>query len=215
MPIRVEIYTDGGIAVGDLTRAAHLRPALEAGGSLRVENATWHPLADEPAGQVSEMILALDDIHLATAEEAGDLPVHAQWHDILLDVGPYRVTGQLATMPGFDPGRALARPTGEFVQLRDVSVGLVAEEAEGLQRPMAFVNRYVVDRVEADLMLGFFFPGAEMIAAQVEAPAMFIPAKPDPAGEAAPAPAADRVAPPSPNDEPGEPAGSIASEPAV
>ena len=28
---------------------------------------------------------------------------------------------------------------------------------------MALVNRYVVDRVEADLMLGFFFPGAVMV----------------------------------------------------
>ena len=25
------------------------------------------------------------------------------------------------------------------------------------------VNRYTVDRVKADLMLGFFFPGAEMV----------------------------------------------------
>jgi hypothetical protein len=185
LPIRVEIYTDGGIAVGDLTRAGHLREALEAGGSVRVEHATWHPLADDPAGDVPEMILALDDIHLATAEESGDLPVHAQWHDIVLDVGPYRVTGQLATMPGFDPGRALARPTGEFVQLRDVSVGLVADDADGLHRPVALVNRYVVDRVEADLMLGFFFPGAEMIASQVEAPAMFIPAASEAAADAA------------------------------
>jgi hypothetical protein len=88
-------------------------------------------------------------------------------------------------MPGFDPGRALARPTGEFVQLRDVSVGLVADDADGLHRPVALVNRYVVDRVEADLMLGFFFPGAEMIASQVEAPAMFIPAPSEAAADAA------------------------------
>jgi hypothetical protein len=57
-------------------------------------------------------------------------------------------------MPGFDPGRALARPTGEFVQLRDVTISLLAEDGTGLPRPMALVNRYVVDRVEADLMLG-------------------------------------------------------------
>jgi hypothetical protein len=30
---------------------------------------------------------------------------------------------------------------------------------------MALVNRYVVDRVEADLMLGFYFPGAQMTSA--------------------------------------------------
>jgi hypothetical protein len=92
-------------------------------------------------------------------------------------------------MPGFDPGRALARPTGEFVQLRDVSVGLLAEDAEraeGLSRPMALVNRYVVDRVEADLMLGFFFPGAQMISTKTEEP-IFITSTPSPSTSSAPA----------------------------
>ena len=104
MSIRVEIYTAGGIAVGVLPRASHLRDALEAGESLRVEAVTWHPLDDTAAGEQAEVVLAPDDIHLATVEESEDLPVHAQWHDIVLDVGPYRVLGQLATMPGFDPG---------------------------------------------------------------------------------------------------------------
>jgi len=186
MSIRVEIYTAGGIAVGVLPRASHLRDALEAGESVRVEAVTWHPLDDTAAGQQAEVLLAPDDIHLATVEESEDLPVHAQWHDIVLDVGPYRVLGQLATMPGFDPGRALARPTGEFVQLRDVSVGLLGEDADGLSRPVALVNRYVVDRVEADLMLGFFFPGAEMISTKTEEP-IFITSTPSLSTSSAPA----------------------------
>jgi hypothetical protein len=186
MSIRVEIYTAGGIAVGVLSRASHLRDALEAGESVRIEAVTWHPLDETAAGQQADLILPPDDIHLATVEESEDLPVHAQWHDIVLDVGPYRVLGQLATMPGFDPGRALARPTGEFVQLRDVSVGLLAEDGEGLSRPMALVNRYVVDRVEADLMLGFFFPGAEMISTKSEEP-IFITSTPSPSTSTAPA----------------------------
>ena len=70
----------------------------------------------------------------------------------------------MPTMPGFDPGRALARPTGEFVLLRDVSIGLVGEaDGPDMSRAMALVNRYMVERVEADLMLGFFFPGATMV----------------------------------------------------
>jgi hypothetical protein len=212
MPIRVEIYTAGGIAVGVLPGVSHLRDALEAGESLRVEGVTWHPLDDTTAGQQAEVILPPDDIHLATVEESEDLPVHAQWHDIVLDVGPYRVLGQLATMPGFDPGRALARPTGEFVQLRDVSVALLAEDADGLSRPMALVNRYVVDRVEADLMLGFFFPGAEMISTKAEEP-IFITSTPSPSTSTAPAtPAAAATTPeteasaPSSNDD-AQPAG--------
>jgi len=219
MSIRVEIYTAAGIAVGVLQRASHLRDALEAGESLRVEAVTWHPLDDTAAGQQAEVILAPDDIHLATVEESEDLPVHAQWHDIVLDVGPYRVLGQLATMPGFDPGRALARPTGEFVQLRDVSVGLLGEDAEGLSRPMALVNRYVVDRVEADLMLGFFFPGAQMISTKTEEP-IFITSTPSASTSSAPATAAATTTADSgtdttsPSGDPGD-AGEPAADPSA
>ena len=34
-------------------------------------------------------------------------------------------------MPGFDPGRALARPTGEFVFLRDARICLVDQPDAG------------------------------------------------------------------------------------
>jgi len=37
------------------------------------------------------------------------------------------------------------------------------EDAGSVGHPGALINRYVVDRVEADLMLGFFFPGAVMV----------------------------------------------------
>jgi len=67
-----------------------------------------------------------------------------------------------------------------------VSVGLLGEDAEGLSRPMALVNRYVVDRVEADLMLGFFFPGAEMISTKTEEP-IFITSTPSASTSSAPA----------------------------
>jgi len=172
MPLHVEIYAAGGIGIGVVARSGHLRDVLDAGGAVVLERATWHALDDTPPRAAGEVALAPDDIHLATAEEPEDLPVHAQWHDIALEVGPYRVTGQMPTMPGFDPGRALARPTGEFVQLRDVTIGLLAEPpGSGLSRPMAMVNRYVVDRVEADLMLGFYFPGAAMVTTGQSDPA--------------------------------------------
>jgi hypothetical protein len=108
--------------------------------------------------------VAEDDILIAVADDPNVIPVHAQWHDVAVDVGPYLVTGQMPTMPGFDPGRALARPTGEFVLLRDVRIALVGDaDGPAVAHAAALVNRYVVDRVVADLMLGFFFPGAEMI----------------------------------------------------
>ncbi len=163
MPIRVEIFAAGGIAVGTLARAGHVRDALECGDPLPIERTTWHALDGSRPRPIGEVTVAPDDVLLATADEAEDLPVHAQWHEVSLALGPYHVRGQMPTMPGFDPGRALARPTGEFVQLRDVTIGLDGEPVAGMVRPMAFANRYCVERVEADLMLGFFFPGAEIV----------------------------------------------------
>ena len=184
MSIRVEIFAAGGIAVGVIARAAHVRDALEGGSPLTIQHATWHALDGTQPRPIGDVTVAPDDVFLATAEEEEELPVHAQWHDIALDVGPYRVSGQMPTMPGFDPGRALARPTGEFVQLRDVTIGLAGEAIAGMARPMALANRYVVDRVEADLMLGFFFPGAEMISTGeplITAAGALTPAAPPPA----------------------------------
>jgi hypothetical protein len=163
MPIRVEIFAAGGIAVGVIARSGHVREALEGGTALTIDEAIWHALDGTAPRPIGQTTVAPDDVFLATADEDDDLPVHAQWHDIILDVGPYRIRGQMPTMPGFDPGRALARPTGEFVPLRDVQIGLVDADETGMTRPMALANRYVVDRVEADLMLGFFFPGATMV----------------------------------------------------
>ena len=164
MPIRVEIYGAAGVATGVVARAGRLREILEGGPDVLVEQAAWHPLDGSPAQPSGALTVAEDDIFVAVSDEIEDGPVHAQWHDIRLDVGPYRVTGQIPTMPGFDPGRALARPTGEFVLLRDVRIALVGDaDGSGVEQPSAFVNRYCVDRVAADLMLGFFVPGAEMI----------------------------------------------------
>ena len=171
MPIQAEIYTTGGIAIGTIAGSEHLREVLEGGSSLVVQSVTWHPLDQGGARPGGDVTLPPDDVYIATAESMDDLPVHAQWHDIALEVGPYRIKGQMPTMPGFDPGRALARPTGEFVQLRDVTIGLTSETEGGLTRAGALVNRYVVDRVEADLMLGFFFPGATMVMTRETPPA--------------------------------------------
>jgi len=88
--------------------------------------------------------------------------VHPAWHEVALLCGPYLVSGRMPTMPGFDPARALARPTGSFVLLDSVTLSLAARPNSGtIEHGVAWVNRYVVERVESDLELGFFFPGAE------------------------------------------------------
>lgn len=124
---------------------------------------TFFPLAGGTAEGRGRVHLPTDDL-LLVCPETQDLPIHATWHAVELDAGPYRISGELPTMPGFDPGRALARPGGPFVLLRDVRVELLGHsEAGRVRRPHAFVNRYAVDRVAADIDLGFYFPGARFL----------------------------------------------------
>jgi len=194
MPIRVEIYTAGGVATGVVARTGPLREALDGAGDLLVERSRWLPLdgsGEQPGG---DMRLATDDLLLVCSDEAEGGPVHAQWHTIEIDAGPYRVVGEMPTMPGFDPGRALARPTGEFVFIRDARITLIDRDDAGeAGAERLLVNRYTVERVAADMMLGFFFPGAEMVLTGAAAEEATHP-KPVPATEAA---AATTSAPPA------------------
>jgi hypothetical protein len=164
MPIRVEAYTAGGVATGVVARTGPLREALDGAGDLVLERSSWLPLDGSAAQSRGDVRLAIDDLLLVCSEEDEIGPVHAQWHTIEIEAGPYRVIGEMPTMPGFDPGRALARPSGEFVFIRDARIRLIGRDDAGeATAPRLLVNRYTVDRVAADLMLGFFFPGAAMV----------------------------------------------------
>jgi hypothetical protein len=163
MPIRVDAYIAGGLVRGLLATPGQLREALETAPSLEIERASWAAIGDTGARPVGEVCIAIDDVLVAVSDTDPTVPVHAAWHEISLDVGPYRVQGELPTLPGFDPGRALTRPSGEFVTLRDVRIGMLDDAEPGAAiGHHAMVNRYGVERVTADLMLGFFFPGAVM-----------------------------------------------------
>jgi hypothetical protein len=164
MPIRVEAYTMGGIVTGVVTRPGHLREILEGSTELDVTEASSAPLDGEPI-QTSEQHIAMDDVVVAVGDEEHQGPVHSAWHPIRLESGPWLVEGDLPTLPGFDPDRALTRPTGTFVLLRDVRISLLHHPELGENvHDSVLVNRYSVDRVDADLMLGFFFPGAHTAA---------------------------------------------------
>ncbi len=157
----VEVYTAGGIASGTVVPAGAIHAQLEQGGSLQLDNVGWIPIGGPSARAGGRTEIAIDDIVLAHDPGDAELAIHAMWHPVLLDAGPYRIRGELPTLPGFDPGRALTRPSGTFVRLRDVRVELRDRpEAGATERPALFVNRYEVDRVQAGPMLGFFFPGA-------------------------------------------------------
>ncbi len=195
MPIQVDVYIAGGMASGVLVRAAHLRDVLEGGRTLELDRVSWRGSADPVPRPVGTIPFPVDDILVAVAHHDPSLPVHATWHAIRLEMGPYVVQGELPTLPGFDPGRALTRPSGEFVMLRDVSLGLVGSTGEPIPiGAEGLVNRYGVDRVSADLMLGFFFPGAEMDGLDGGEPA----SEPEPSSAGAVGTSASSAAPTAP-----------------
>lgn len=167
MTIRVSAYIAGGIARGEIAGEGHLRDALDATADVAIERAQWQGPDDPVPRPIGPVAIPVDDIIVAVPDGDPSIPVHAVWHPIHLEAGPYLIDGEIPTMPGFDPGRALTRPTGSFVLLRDVRLGrLGGSRAGAITCNEALVNRYVVERVTAELMLGFFFPGAEMIAGE-------------------------------------------------
>ena len=161
MAIRVDAYTSRGKASGILGRPGALRDALEDGGSLPLDRAAWLGFDGSAASARGSLAISSDDVLVAVDDDDAGIPVHAAWHHIQLEAGPYAIEGDLATLPGFDPGRALTRPSGGFLLLRDVHVSVrdLPEAGVGVG-DHALVNRYAVERIRADLMLGFFFPGA-------------------------------------------------------
>ena len=93
-----------------------------------------------------------------------EIKAHMALYPVAIEIGPYRVTGQLATHPGFDPAKAIARPSSPFIALSDVVIELEGHDgASSAARGYVHVNRYAVDRVTSSLMLGYFFPGAHLV----------------------------------------------------
>lgn len=163
MAIKVVAYLQEGVLGGVIDSPEHLRDLLESSERLQVTESTWTPLDGGLPTTPGVATIVIDDLALAAGDEELAGPVHAAFHPIRLEAGPYLIRGDLATLPGFDPGRALTRPTGTFVLLNDVKVSLLADANAGTAtHDRALVNRYSVDRVDADIMLGFFFPGAQM-----------------------------------------------------
>ncbi|MDP9482061.1 MAG: hypothetical protein M3P84_02435, partial [Chloroflexota bacterium] len=159
MSIKVVAYLQDGVLGGVIESPEHLRDLLESSERLQVAESTWTPLDGGLPTSRGEATIIVEDLAVAAGNEEIPGPVHAAFHTIRLEAGPYLIRGEMATLPGFDPGRALTRPTGTFVLLTDVKISLLADANAGTAtHERALVNRYSVDRVDADLMLGFFFP---------------------------------------------------------
>lgn len=160
MPAPIEIFTADGVLSGSAADLFDLRERLESSEEFAFPDARWSSFAGAPPPDVRA--LPVDDIVAAAGELDPSRVVHANWHDVILEAGPYRISGLLPVLPGFDPGRALTRPGGTFIQLRKVSLGIAGRADAGeLDREAVLVNRYTVDRVTSDLVLAFFFPAAE------------------------------------------------------
>jgi len=160
---QVEIFTPTGVVSGSTARATVGTDTKGAPAPLAVDTSRWYPL-DGSAPQRRGSVTVPPDEILVVILAPPPFAVHSGWYPIELDVGPYHLEARLPTAPGFDPARALARPTGPFVALRDVSISLAGRTDAGIaERDFAHVNRYAVDRIASSLMLSFFFPGATLV----------------------------------------------------
>jgi len=171
MTIAFEAYTAEGIRHGTIAEddrlGSRLGDLLESLEQVQVEAGRLACLDGTESVHEGATHLAVDDflVVVAPTELAG--PAHSVWHDVRIHTGPYVIEARLPTLPGFDPARALARPSGSFVLLGEVHIGLGGHLDDGVDiHPLAWVNRYAVDRIESDLELGFFFPGAESVVAR-------------------------------------------------
>jgi hypothetical protein len=171
MAIDFEAYTAEGLLTGSVVADGRLVDLLASFSSVVVENAVLAPFDGPPQRADGWSSVEVDELLIVIAAPETVTPFHVVWHDVALSVGPYRVLGQLPAMPGFDPARALARPTGAFILLGRAQVDLQAAGLAGgfNEHPYVWVNRYGVDAVTSDLDLGFFFPGAAEAAANTRA----------------------------------------------
>lgn len=161
--VEVEIFTPTGVLAGGAAGAPLAPGGPDLLAPLTLCDSRWYPIDGTRPSHRGEAIVSPDDILVVVTPEP-DLRVHMAWYSVTLEVGPYRVTGNLATHPGFDPARAIHRPSNGFVPLRDVTIELRDSPAAGVaDRRHVHVNRYAVESVASTLMLGFFFPGARLV----------------------------------------------------
>jgi hypothetical protein len=163
MSTLIELYTAEAVVTGYRVDRAAVRETLETGDAVRLAQPQWTPLHRAPDERDTGESLPVDEVLAAVAEPDPHRAVHANWHDVVLESGPYRISGTLAVLPGFDPNRAITRPGGTFIPLRAARLEIIDyPDAGQLDRETVLVNRYAVDRVASTLELGFFFPAARI-----------------------------------------------------
>ena len=125
MNIDFEAYTVWGLVRGGIEADQPLHDLLNHETNVTVHDCHISPLT---AGAVTERESAqidVDDLLVVVAPADVVAPIHASWNELMLGVGPYGVSGLLPTLPGYDPGRSLTRPSGHFVLLSNVAVSRI------------------------------------------------------------------------------------------
>jgi hypothetical protein len=144
---------------------AELHGLLDGGSLVELTDVALVPIAELTDGTAEHAptgSIAADEVLLAALPHDPDAPhIHRVYYTVDLDVGLYAVTGEMAMLPGFDPGRALTRPASDFIDLREAEVriatpsGAVEQAYEHL-----VVNRFAVEHVACEIDVTFWFPGA-------------------------------------------------------
>jgi hypothetical protein len=172
MLTEIEAYTGAGLLHGRLSGPDRLADLLETLDSLALERPSLEPIDGGPRETQSRAVVETDDLLLVVCPAGTSAPVHASWHPISIAIGPFQVSGELPTLPGYDPGRSLTRPGGPFVMLGRVTIALrSAPDGSRVEHAFAWINRYAVESYEADLDLGAFFPGGRPISPTSLSPA--------------------------------------------
>ena len=162
MPIALTAYTAEGLLTGWATGEGRLMDLVAMTTSVILDTAVLSPFDGPPQRVEGRAMVDVDDLMAIVAMPDTATVFHSVWHPITIDFSPYRLSGELPALPGFDPARALARPTGSFVLVGRATVELRSAHPtdKASEHDFVWVNRYAVDAVESDLDLGFFFPGA-------------------------------------------------------
>lgn len=144
---------------------AELLAQLNAGTAIELRDLSLVHIANLLRGAPDRLVsgsVSPDEVLLvAGPPDPGELHVHAVYYTVELWMGPYQVAGEMATPPGFDPGRALVRATSNFLVLRDARVRIATPAGNVDQAyERLLVNRYAVERATGEIELAFWFPGA-------------------------------------------------------
>ena len=165
--VPLEAFLGDTYVAGNFTGSfAECRAVLDMGSTVDLDDVTLVALAELEAGNAERSptgSVGSDEIMIvALPREPGAPQVHKVHYPVTLTLGPYTVSGELTLFPGFDPARALTRPTGDFIDIHDASVRIATATGE-IDQPYeeVAVNRFAVERIVADIDMRFWFPGAE------------------------------------------------------